>query len=149
MSILRGIAVTSAALMASAFVAQAADLYGSHGGRGSIKDDHTYAAAPSGCPTWYARVDGGYSSFDRPAFSQVGIDDHVNSRIEGAGSFGGGIGRYFTCNIRGDVTVDHRFKSDVTSFNPNPLAPNYGPMKWSYESTAVMAKASRAVMPLL
>ena len=50
MSIIRGIAVTSAALMASTVVAQSADLYGGHGGRGSIKDDYTYAAAPTRLP---------------------------------------------------------------------------------------------------
>ena len=139
MNMTRGIALTGAALMASTMIAQAADLNRGYGGRGSIKDDHSYVSAPTGCPTTYVRIDGGYSSFDRPAFSQVGIDDHVNSRIEGSGSIGGGIGRYFTCNIRGEIAVDHRFKSDVSSFNPNPFAPNYGPMKWSYESTAVMA----------
>ena len=53
--------------------------------------------------------------------TQVGIDDLVWPRIKDGGNFGGGIGRYFTCNIRGDITVDHRFKSDVTGFNAQPL----------------------------
>lgn len=139
MNIYRGIALSGVALMASTFAVQAADLYGGYGGRGSIKDDHAYVAAPTGCPTWYARIDGGYSSFDRPALSQAGIDDHVWARVKDGGNLSGGIGRYFTCNIRGDVTVDHHFKSDITSFNPNPFAPNFGPMKFGYQSTAVMA----------
>src|SRR5262249_23637396 len=46
---------------------------------------------------------------------------------------------YFSCNIRGDITVDHRFESDMQGFNANPWAPNYGMMKWGFESTAVLA----------
>jgi opacity protein-like surface antigen len=138
MSNYRGILVAGASLLATTMAAGAADLYGAHGGRGSIKDDYVHAA-PRGCPTWYARIDGGYSTFDRPAMSQVGIDDLVWSRVQDTGSLGGGLGYYFACNIRGDITVDHRFETDVKGFNANPSAPNYGPMKWGYESTAIMA----------
>ena len=141
MSNLCGFVVASAALLAGTVASQAADLYGSHGGRGSIKDDQGYMAAPRGCPTWYARVDGGYSTYDRPGLNQVGIDEHVWARVKDGGNIGGGIGRYFNCNIRGDLTVDHRFKSDMQGFNPNPFATNYGWNKWGYESTALMANA--------
>lgn len=138
MSKIRGILIAGVTLMASALTAQSADLYGAHGGRGSIKDDVPYAS-PRGCPTWYARIDGGYTSYDRPSMSQIGIDDLVQQKIAETGSLGGGIGRYFTCNIRGDVTIDHRFESDVQGFNANNRAPNYGMMKWGYSSTAYMA----------
>lgn len=137
MSFFRGIAFAGAALAASVVTAQSADLYG-HGARGSIKDDMVYAA-PRGCPTWYARFDGGYTTYDRPGLNQIGIDDFVNTKLTDSGSIGGGIGRYFTCNIRGDITADYRFESDVKSFNPNPFAPNYGAMKWGYSSTAILA----------
>lgn len=139
MSIIRGIAVTSAALMASTVVVQAADLYGHHGGRGSIKDDHSYMAPRSGCPSIYARIDGGYSGFDKPNQNQAGVDEFVWSKIDKTWNFGGGIGAYITCNIRADITIDHRFESDQRGFNPNPIAPNYGSMKWGYSSTAYMA----------
>ncbi len=137
MSSYRGFLVAGASLLATTIAAQSADLYGAHGGRGSIKDDYVQTA-PRGCPTWYARIDGGYSTYDRPAMTQVGIDDHVGARFTDTGTLGGGIGRYFTCNIRGDVTVDHRYESDAKGFNANPFAPNYGQMKWGYESTSVM-----------
>lgn len=137
MSFFRGIAFAGVALAASVVTAQSADLYG-HGARGSIKDDVPYAA-PRGCPTWYARFDGGYTTYDRPSFNQAGIDDLVHSRLTDTGSIGGGIGRYFTCNIRGDITADYHFESDAKGFNPNPFAPNYGAMKWGYSSTAILA----------
>ncbi len=138
MSNFRGFLVASASLLATTIAAQSADLYSAHGGRGSIKDDYVQTA-PRGCPTWYARVDGGYTTYDRPAMTQVGIDDLVNSRFTDTGSIGGGIGYYFACNIRGDITVDHRFESDVKGFNGNNQAPNFGSMKWGYESTSLMA----------
>ncbi len=137
MSHFRVLAAAGAVLAASAFGAGAADLYG-QGVRGSIKDDVSYMPAPRGCPSWYARIDGGYSSYDRPGLNQVGIDEHVWSRVKDTGNFGGGLGHYFTCNIRGDITVDHRFKSDMSGFNPNPFAANYGRSTWGYESTAIM-----------
>jgi opacity protein-like surface antigen len=139
MSIFRGIAVTSAALMASTVVVQAADLYGHHGGRGSIKDDHSYAAPRSGCPSIYARIDGGYSGFDKPNQNQAGVDEYVYSKIDKTWNFGGGIGAYITCNVRADLTYDVRGGTDMSGFNPNPYAPNYGQMKWGYESQVIMA----------
>ena len=139
MSHFRAIVAAGAALITTTVAVQAADLYGAGGGRGSIKDDNTYMAAPRGCPSWYARIDGGYSSYDRPGLNQVGIDEHVWSRVKDGGNLGGGIGHYFTCNIRGDLTVDHRFNSDMSGFNPNPRAANFGRSTWGYESTAVMA----------
>ncbi len=134
----RGILAAGASLLATTVAAQSADLYGVHGARGSIKDDYVHAA-PRGCPTWYARIDGGYTTYDRPSMSQVGIDDLVRQSITDTGNIGGGIGYYFACNIRGDITVDHRFESDVKGTNANNFAPNYGPMKWGYSSTAILA----------
>ena len=139
MSFIRAFVAAGAALITTTAAVQAADLYGAAGGRGSIKDDHSYMPAPRGCPSWYARLDGGYSTYDRPGLNQMGVDEHVWSRVKDTGNLGGGIGHYFTCNIRGDLTVDHRFKSDMTGFNPNPVAANYGRSTWGYESTAVMA----------
>jgi len=134
MSNFRGFLVAGAALAASTMAAQSDGLYG---GRGSIKDGPVYAAPA--CPSWYVRIDGGYATFDRPALSQVGIDDLVWNRVQDTGSVGGGLGFYLTCNIRGDITVDHRFESDVTGFNANPFAPNYGRMSWGYSSTAILS----------
>lgn len=131
------LAAAGVALIATSFAASAADLYGT-GVRGSIKDDVSYMPAPRGCASWYARVDGGYSTYDRPSLNQVGIDEHTWQRLKETGNVGGGIGHYLTCNIRADFTVDHRFKSDMSGFNTNPFATNYGSNKWGYESTALM-----------
>ncbi len=53
-------------------------------------------------------------------------------------SLGGGIGRYVTCSIRTDLTVDHRFESEFKGHNGNIYSPVYGVHKFGYESTAVL-----------
>jgi opacity protein-like surface antigen len=137
MRLIRGMVLAGAALVTTVSNLQAADLYGGYGGRGSIKDG--YVAPARGCPTWYGRVDFGYAAYDRPAISQVGIDDHLRTSIDDSWSLGGGIGRYFTCQLRGDITVDHRFESNVHSFNGNVFSPTYGSQSWGFSSTAVLA----------
>lgn len=126
------------AVAASSVTAQAADLYGGRGG--SIKDSgYSYAPARSGCPQWYARVDGGYSSFDKPNVVELGVDDWIRSRIDETWSVGGGIGRYFSCNIRGDITVDYRFEANVAGENANPFTSLVGTRYTGLTSTVVLA----------
>ena len=119
--------------------ATAADLYG---GRGSIKDD--YVAPPvqtNSCGAWYARVDSGNSSMDRPNITQAGVDDLLRPNIKDSYTLGGGIGRYFTCNVRGDITYDHRFQSGITGFNGNQFSPAYGDQKFKMSNDVVLFNA--------
>lgn len=131
----RGISIFAATVMATASAAGAADLYG---GRGSLKDSPVYTPQVSGCPSWYARIDGGYSSYDTPGVVELGVDDWIRAQIDDTWSVGGGVGRYFSCNIRGDITVDYRFKSDVTGSNANPFTPLDGTRQTSLSSTVVL-----------
>jgi opacity protein-like surface antigen len=100
----------AALLLTTATVASAADLYG-NGGGGSIKD--TYVPADPVGPSWYVRIDGTYGDHDEPVMVEDHIYDLVDTNIDGTWSLGGGIGRYFTHTIRGDVTYDHRFETDA------------------------------------
>lgn len=136
MSIIRGIVISGAALATSGIAVHAADLYG---GRGSIKDDYVVAPQARGCGAWYGRVDFGYSSFDKPNAVLTGVDDYIGTRIDDTWSFGGGIGRYLSCNLRADLTIDRRYQSDVSGTNANIYSPVYGRQSWGYESTAYLA----------
>lgn len=136
MTSIRGFVVAGAALLASGMTATAADLYG---GRGSIKDDYVPVAYTSGCPSWYFRIDGGYASYDRPNITQMNVDDFLRPNIKDAWSLGGGFGRYLTCNVRADITVDHHFNSDVYGTNGNQFSPAYGQHKFGYENTVTLA----------
>ena len=63
----------------------------------------------------YIRLDGGYRGYDEPNITEDGIYDLADDDIGGAGSIGGGIGRYFTDTLRGDITYDHHFEADVSA----------------------------------
>ena len=140
MNSIRAIIGAGALLVASGTAGIAADLYG---GRGSIKDDYASAPAPVGnrCGAWYARVDGGYSSMDKPSITQAGVDDLLQPNIKDSWTVGGGFGRYLSCNIRADVTYDHRFNSDVTGFNGNVFSPANGNQKFSLSNDVVLFNA--------
>ena len=139
MTSIRALVGASAVLVASSVSGQAADLYG---GRGSIKDDYAYTAPVSNpCAGSYVRVDGGYSSMDRPNITQAGVDDHLGTNIKDTWSIGGGVGRYFTCNLRGDVTYDHRFGSEVHGTNRNQFSPAYGTQKFKMSNDVVLFNA--------
>lgn len=135
---IRATVLAGAALAASGLGAGAADLYG-HGGRGSIKDGGYHVAPPRGCPSWYVRVDGAYASHDRPRVVEIGIDDWNRTKWDDTWTIGGGIGHYFTCNVRGDITVDYRFESDVKGDNTNPFTYVRGSRVFNVDSTVVLA----------
>ena len=44
--------------------------------------------------------------------NSIKVRAHGNSKMDGAWSIGGGIGRYFGHGFRGDITVDHLFNSE-------------------------------------
>ena len=130
----------AALLMGLAFVAVtpgtagAADLYG-----GSIKD--SYAPMQPASPSVYLRIDGGYGIHDDPVMVEDGIYDLTNTKIDGAWTLGGGIGRYFTNTIRADVTYDHRFEADVEGTLGDGHASLPGVRSFGLESDVVLFNA--------
>jgi opacity protein-like surface antigen len=108
MNFMRATFAGAALLVGGIASAQAADLYG-----GSVKDG--YAPMPVSTPSsWYVRVDGGYSFNTTPSISDTGGYTLYDTNMQDTWSVGAGIGRYFTRNIRGDITWDHRFEGDIT-----------------------------------
>jgi len=67
-------------------------------------------------PTWYLRGDIGYAIHEEPDISQAG-SVFVNEDLEDTFLFGGGLGYFFSDNIRGDVTVDYRDEAEVNVIN--------------------------------
>jgi opacity protein-like surface antigen len=118
----------------TAGTAGAADLYG-----GSIKDSYQPMAAAG--PSIYIRLDGTYGAHDEPVMVEDGVDDLVNTEIDGTWSIGGGIGRYFTETIRADVTYDHRFEADVSGDLVNSYATLPGTRSFGLESDVVLFNA--------
>ncbi len=127
--------VGAAFLCVGATAASAADLRGFGGARHGAMMPAPMSA------TWYVRGDFGYSGYDKPHMVESGIYDLVGTDIEGSWTIGGGIGRYFTQSIRGDITVDYNFEADVTAINANATAPfgGNGTRQFALESTVVLA----------
>jgi opacity protein-like surface antigen len=128
--------ISAALVLGSAQGASAADL-GSYGG-GSIKDA-PMAMPYSAGPSWYARIDGGYSQFDDPTMTEIGIYDLTEESIDSAWSIGGGIGRYFGNGFRGDLTYDHRFEADAEGNLADHQATLEGVRKFGIESDVFLA----------
>ncbi len=112
----------------------AADLYGNGG---SIKDVAYEAPAPTG-PSWYVRIDGGYAGHDDPEMTEAGIYDLVDESFDSTWTLGGGIGRYFTPTIRGDITYDHRFEADASGTLLDHYAALDGERVFGIESDVVL-----------
>lgn len=91
--------------------ADAADLYG----RGSMKD--TYVPMEAANPAkWYIRGQVGYAFHDRPDMQETaccGSYELSGNHIDDTWTAGFGIGKYFTRNIRADITYDHRWEADA------------------------------------
>lgn len=98
----------AALLVAGAASAGAADLGGPYR---SIKDSYMPVAGPM---TWYARLDFGWATHDAPVMVEGSIFDLTSTSIDDTWTVGGGIGRYFSPNVRADITYDHRFEADVS-----------------------------------
>lgn len=117
MSKLRALALGAALAAGSAAAASAADLHG-----GSLKDGYLPAPAMVSSPSsWYIRADVGYGRFDRPSIVELDRFDLSNAKIDDQWSAGAGIGYYFSRSVRGDLTWDHRFETDVSGSVPAPL----------------------------
>ncbi len=110
MTTIRGSALVGAAMLLFSIVsAQAGGMYqGAKGGHGG------YHPAVMTNPTWYLRLDGAYASHDDPIVVEEGRFDLIRREYDSTWSFGGGFGRYFTRSVRGDLTYDYRFESDIS-----------------------------------
>jgi opacity protein-like surface antigen len=118
LSVRKVIATGAVVLLASFGAAQAADMYtpmpGGMKGGGA-------APVPAFRPTiqshtqsgWYGRLDFGYAMYDDPVMVENGITTLSNTSIGSGWAYGFGIGRYFTSNVRGDLTFETRSKTDV------------------------------------
>lgn len=125
-------ALAAAILLAGTVDAVAADLYGG----GSIKDGYA-APAPMG-PSIYVRLDGGYSTHDDPGMVEDGIYDLVETGMGESWTLGGGIGRYFSPSLRGDVTYDHRFEAEAHGTNLDSASTLPGVRSFGIESDVVL-----------
>ena len=70
-------------------------------------------AIPDYSNLWYLRGDVGYSLNEDPDVS-AGATDLTGTEMDESWSIGAGFGYNFTDNVRGDITLDHRFETDVT-----------------------------------
>jgi opacity protein-like surface antigen len=121
-----------ALLAAGSNTSVAADLY-NHG----MKDGGFVAPMATG-PSWYVRLDGGYATHDDPEMTEIGIYDLVDETYDDTWTLGGGIGRYFTPTVRGDITYDHRFESDASGTLLDHYAALDGPRTFGIESDVVL-----------
>lgn len=141
---MRGIMIrTSGALAFGALLlsvctgsAGAADLYGSYAG--SVKDSYVPQPVARSAPSFYLRVDGGYGGHDDPVMVEDGVYDLIQEEMDGAWSFGGGLGYYFTPSLRGDVTVERRFEAEARGTLGDNRSGVAGVRSFGLESTLVM-----------
>lgn len=124
----------AALVLGSAQGALAADLYG-----GSMKDGPMIAPRAQSTASWYLRVDGMHGAFDDPAVSESGIYDLTDTAIENTWGVGGGVGVYFGRGVRGDITVEHNFNSDVSATLGDVNSALPGTRKFSLSSTYALA----------
>ncbi len=113
---------------------QAADLYG-----GSMKDSYIPPPMMSAAPSWYFRLDGGYSAYDAPVMVEDGVDTLSQTSINGSWSLSGGVGRYFSENIRGDLTYEYRFEANAKGSQLNPNADVPGTREFGLNSHLFLA----------
>ena len=90
---------------------------------GGMKDNGYYGAsmkdAPvvAASPRFYLRGDIGISLGTEPE-GYEGPDLLAKEKLDDALTLGAGAGMYLTNALRADLTVDHRFKADLSGYNP-------------------------------
>lgn len=130
----RAIVAGAAFAALSSSGAFAADMYG-----GSIKDSYIPTPLVTQAPSWYFRLDGAYGGYDAPVMVEDGITTLTDTSIERGWSLGGGVGRYFSQNIRGDLTYEHRFETTVKGSQPYPWAAVPGTREFGLKSHLFLA----------
>jgi opacity protein-like surface antigen len=95
--------IAGAVLLVASAAGASADYYG------GMKD---MPVAPMQSASWYVRGDASYSWMDASELSGA-ITPFGSRSLDNAWAIGGGIGYNFGRGVRGDVTYDYRFKTDV------------------------------------
>jgi len=132
MTKLRATLILGAALLAgSATAGSAADL--------GVPPPQPMPIAHAHPMAWYVRADIGWASHDRPVMVEDGVYDLVSTNIDRTWTGGLGIGRYFTTNVRGDLTWDRRFEADVTATNADGTSPFPGVRRFGLKSDVFLA----------
>jgi len=137
MGIRSTIMAASSVLLLGAGAVSAADL-NSGVSYGSMKDGG-YMPSIATQPSWYVRLDGSYANYDTPKITEDGIDTLTEPDIDGSWAFGGGVGKYFTSAIRGELTYERRFEADVRGTLGHPGATLPGVRRFGIESDVMMA----------
>jgi opacity protein-like surface antigen len=109
----RTLLLGAALAIGTATGAGAADLGGQGG---SLKDYGYQPQMVASNPSFYVRLDTGFARHDNPFIVEDGVADLTQTSMGRAWTLGGGVGYYFSKNVRGDLTYDHRFKSDVSGY---------------------------------
>jgi len=63
----------------------------------------------------YARIDAAYSIHGDPTIDDHGLLEFNKLSYTPAWTLGGGFGYYFTRSLRGDITYDYRFSTDISA----------------------------------
>jgi len=107
---------------------------------GSLKDTG-YIPPPmvSSAPSWYLRIDGGYAAYDEPVMVEDGVLTLTDTNIDGNWNLGGGVGRYFSDSIRGDLTYEHRFDATVEGTDRNGSSGAAGTRQFGLASDVFLA----------
>lgn len=135
MTMIRALVLGAALVAGSVATASAADLY--HQG-GSLKDG--YMPAPVSSPSsWYIRGDLGHATFIDPTIIEANRFNLDHTRIDNQWAIGGGVGYYFSKAVRGDLTWDHRFETDVNGHINAPLVDFPGGRKFGLKSDLFLA----------
>ncbi len=135
MTMIRAFVLGAALVAGSVATASAADLYQQGG---SIKDG--YMPAPVSSPSsWYIRADVGHATFADPTIIEDNRFNLYDTRIDNQWAAGGGVGYYFSKAVRGDLTWDHRFSTDVHG-NINQNLVNFpGPRTFGMKNDVFLA----------
>ncbi len=132
MSKFRRVLLAAAVLAGATAAAQAADLNG-----GSMKDSYMPPIAYG--PSWYIRGDIAWAHYDKPEMWEDGIWKLSQTNIDRNFVFGGGVGHYFTRNVRGDITFEHRRDTEFSGTLADPGSPIPGERRFNVQTNAILA----------
>jgi opacity protein-like surface antigen len=140
MTTLRKALLAAAIVVGSAGVAAAADL---HGG---MKDGGYMPPIAYG-PSWYARIHGMWATYSNPDMTEAGRYNLTRTSIEDNWGIGGGIGYYFSRNIRADMTYEWREKNQYRGSQLDLHGPLPGQRRFGVQSDVVLANVYYDIAP--
>jgi opacity protein-like surface antigen len=136
---LRSSILAGAALLALGSTSTfAADLYGGKGG--SIKDGgYPVETTPARQSNFYVRGDFSFAQHDLGDMTEPPNYKLTETSIGRNWSYGGGLGYYFSKNVRGDLTLDFRQNANVRGTVHDPLAKFEGERQFGLKSMVGLA----------